>query len=486
MIKRFLKGSQFYIYSAYLPVVISIFTLPLVTPYLTLRDYGIYGLVFSIYTFLVLILNLGFSVEFQNLFFNKPGRYQQEWSRTLGFQLCWNLVTVLPLAAIVTAIVAGELSKKEVLVVLFSLLGPYVLLDPFRGLGSRLLQYTEKHKLLFLITVVGTLFQYAAVVFLILFYRVGFIAWFIGNACNSLFGGLVLYWYLRKHGIYVQLNFSIRSLADRLKKQAAIIFHNLSGYILEASDRVLLAMFKVPINDIGSYNLAYNYTNYGQTVNGALNTVFSPMYFKAIRDADGHLKYHEIVRLFRFWVGLLVFLIVNMIIWADYIFSFLYRNEQLSSVYVYAFPMIVALIYRPFYVMVVDNLIIQEKTKKVLLISMSSSVLNIVLNLIFIPFFGIVAAVYSTAFTYLFMGFLGLIVPHLRNQLTFVYFRGYLIILLFAVIAVLTVHLLDFSALHMKLISLAVTTAILLYSFRNELFALRNSVNSKIATKWYQ
>ncbi len=451
MIKKFLFSSQFYIYSAYLPLAFSLFTLPFITPYLSLRDYGIYGLLFSIYSFVGLVFNLGFIVEYQNTYFNNTEGYKIKWSEILGFQISWNTITAIPFILILFIFSYYQMGLWESIVSIALLIMPYLIFDPIKTVASRHLQYTNQHKRLFLITTGATTIQYTMVVIMVISFQLGFIAWFVGNFLNALFSFLFFYLYLKNIGVSINLNMSLPGLRHRIKTQTVIILHNLSGYLMETSDRILLALFKVPIDHIGAYNIACNYTNYGQTVNNALNTVFSPIYFKSIKGSGEALSHEQLQKLFKFWINLVFFMAVNMVIWSEYLFDFLYRNETLNTAYIYSFPMIVALLYKPFYVMVAANLIIQDKPKYIAVMSISGAVINIVLNIIFIPYFGIKATIYTTAIAYLFLGFSGLLFSKIRKELTHVYIHNYVFLLIIICICLAMVYFVDFSPLYVKI-----------------------------------
>lgn len=457
MIKKIISGSQFYIYSAYLPTLISFFTLPIITPYLTLRDYGLYGLFFSVYSFLAMLLNLGFSVEYQNSYFNQPDEYKSIWSRVLGFQIIWNLISIIPLLAILGVFSFKNFTLSEFLFISSSIALPYLFFDPLKLISSRHMQYNEKHRSLFIVTSIATVAQYMSILVFALYFKLGFLAWFFGSFVNSLISGVFFFVYLRKNQIQIIPNFSFKDLNNRIRKQSSIILSNLSGYILEVSDRVLLSFFNVPITDIGKYNVAYNYTNYGQTVNGAINTVFSPIYFKSVKEMDKEGKKEELEVLFRVWLSFVFLVSINMIIWADFLFKFLYRNESLSSTYNLAFPIIISLMYRPFYVMVVDNLIIHEKTRLIASISVFAAAFNFIFNLIFIPYFGIYAAIYTTAFAYLIAGFVGVFLPKIRNEMSGVFIKGSLFLLIFILILMALVNIIDFKSLIVKLVVLLIS-----------------------------
>jgi O-antigen/teichoic acid export membrane protein len=79
------------------------------------------------------------------------------------------------------------------------------------------------------------------------------------------------------------------------------------------------------------------------------------------------------------------------------------------------------MIYRPFYVVSVVKSIFLEQTKSILKISLGGSLINITLNLIFVPLFGIKAALISTFTSYLYLGFSGFYFSDLKDNIDFKY-----------------------------------------------------------------
>jgi O-antigen/teichoic acid export membrane protein len=71
MIKKIFKESFLYTFANHAPLLVNIFILPIITPYLTANDYGIYGLALAYTGALSALANLGFIPLFQNSFFKK-------------------------------------------------------------------------------------------------------------------------------------------------------------------------------------------------------------------------------------------------------------------------------------------------------------------------------------------------------------------------------------------------------------------------------
>jgi len=130
--------------------------------------------------------------------------------------------------------------------------------------------------------------------------------------------------------------------------------------------------------------------------------------------------------------------------------------------------------------MVVDNLIIQQKTKYIVFISLSGAMLNVVLNIIFIPYFGILATVYSTAVAYIFLGFSGLFIKRIRKQLTHLYFKNYFLVMLIIVLSLVCVTYVDFSRLVVKVSVFFVSVMVLFILNRRQIsaFLKRKKLNS--------
>jgi O-antigen/teichoic acid export membrane protein len=475
MIKKLISGSKYYILISFLPVLFSFFTLPLISPYLTLRDYGVYGVFYSIYNFLILILNLGFTIEIQNAYFKNKENYKNSWSEIIGFQFVWNIIASFLLGILLILANYNLFSVNELSIIICLVLIQFSIFEPIRNLTFRHLQYEERHKLYFIYNLISLITQYTVVLYFVIVSRAGFISWFIGSFFSLFVIFLLGLYHLKKHQLSVTFNFSFKSLKNRFLNQVNIIFHNISGYVLDVSDRFLLSYFGVPINEIGIYNLAYNYSNYAQSINNSINSVFSPVYFKALSDKSpiNLLNQNKQIKgIFETWFSIIGFIVLLMIAWAEQFFKILYKNEELQSAFIYSFPILISYLYRPFYVMIVDNLIIQEKNKYVFFISFSSAIVNLILNLFFIPIYGIKATIYTTSIAYLMMGFIGFFITSVKKELTSIYFNKPLIVFLILLSFIIGINFLNLSNYMVKYLLTALALLHLIY-FNKEYIASR-------------
>ena len=83
--------------------------------------------------------------------------------------------------------------------------------------------------------------------------------------------------------------------------------------------------------------------------------------------------------------------------------------------------LVISLTYRPLYIVSVVKSIYLEKTKSILKISLIAALINITVNLLFIPIYGIKTILFSTFISYLYMGFSGFYFSDIKKNIDFSY-----------------------------------------------------------------
>src|SRR5690606_4627568 len=91
-----------------------------------------------------------------------------------------------------------------------------------------------------------------------------------------------------------------------------------------------------------------------------------------------------------------ILLCVLISLWVKQIFNVLINNQELESAYAIAIIIIMGYAYRPIYWAAMSRVFFNEKTNKLWRVSFIAGVLNVVLNFIFIPLYGIYAAAITT------------------------------------------------------------------------------------------
>lgn len=174
-----------------------------------------------------------------------------------------------------------------------------------------------------------------------------------------------------------------------------IIFHGLSQDILKQSDRIMMQHMGYAGIDVGIYSFFCTYTAIVHVVLTALNTTWCPFYYDDLNEN----AYEKLRRKCRNYLELFTvvacgFLMVSREI--CYIFS---DSEYWSGMKV--IPLLVIGIYFIFmYQFPVNFEFYNKKTKIIAGGTFSAAIVNIVLNTIFIPYWGMYGAALATAVSY--------------------------------------------------------------------------------------
>lgn len=421
MLRKIFGHSVLYTIANHLPLIANIIILPIITPFLTKFDYGIYGLTYAYLGGFSAFSLLGIHVLLQNSFFKIKKQYKQIWSKYLGILFIWRIIYSIIILIVFHFIFHNKVGDNIDLFLLLIII-PILFFDLTKTLGTRYCQYEEKHQWVYISSLIASFFAITTSFICIYYLRLGYLGFLI-SAAVSAFIQFIFYFFLVhiKLKILPNFNIDIRFLKETLKTSLPVIPHSFFGYLLNSSDRLVLDFNKISLQQIGGYNLAYNFSNYFESFNNSMNSVLSPIYFKCFALEDQNKSKNLVNSLTVLWFTFLLIMSLLLCIWCKEIFNFLYKNPDFDGVYVYVPFILVGMMYRPFYVCCVDKNIFLEKTKNILLVSGGGGTINLVLNLIFVPFYGIEAVLYTTFFSYLYIGFSGFYIRSLKNNIDFAY-----------------------------------------------------------------
>lgn len=406
MFKKILSHSFLYAIGPQIPRLAGLFILPLLTQYLTPKDYGIHGILMAYTGLLSGIKDLGLLVLLVNYYFQRKKFWPLLWRKLYGYLVLW-----MPIYAIIQAIFIywalpqSELHNFEVIYILSFI--NIIIFDIPILMAGRYLQFKQKPLFIAVVSavtgMVGLMLNYYTIVIL----RMGYIGWIWATFIAS-FVMFASYFHLIfiKLKLYPLIKLNFKTLINDLKISTPTVPHNYSSYLLNTSDRFLLSRYNIPVDEIGKYNMAYTFGNYFDFLGTAVGMAVGPIYYK-IFDINHRVK-NLLAKTFTFLLQT-VFILIGFVtaLWIKEIMNFLISNNELKSSYIYAGIIIMAFVYRPFYWSNINLLIFHKKTHVLWKITLIGSLINVAINLIFIPLIGIWSAVWATFISMMFIGFAG-------------------------------------------------------------------------------
>lgn len=179
-----------------------------------------------------------------------------------------------------------------------------------------------------------------------------------------------------------------------LKFNLPLIPHALSQTVLSSADRIMIKNM-VGESQAGFYNLAYSISLIMIIFNTALSQTLAPWTYQKLK-AD---KAEDINRIAVFSMIMIAVLNLFLIVFAPEVISVFAPKEYAEAVYIIP-PVAMSVFFMYLYDWFARFEYYYEKTHYLLIASVSGAVINLILNYIFIPICGYIAAGYTTLICY--------------------------------------------------------------------------------------
>jgi O-antigen/teichoic acid export membrane protein len=405
-LKKLLSHTLIYTVSPQIPLLINFILLPFLTPYLSPKDYGIYGIILAYVGAIAGLKDLGFITVISRSFYKYQNRYRFIWDRIFGFLTIWTII-ISVFTGILLVFCIPESAIQNTFYIIPLICIPIAFTDNIVMFGGRYFQLSKKP-----IVVVTTSVSTSIVAIAINFYcikilHLGYMGWFISLFSSQIFNGVIYLFLMKKYRIaYPSYNFSYRWIRTHLKISLPTLPHFYSSYLTDFSDKVTLNLYKVDIKTIGIYDLGNSFGRYFNVMNSAYGIAggaqYLELYSKNTIESEKEARSNT-------YVIQLIFVSIGFIlaIWIKEAFQFLIKNEDLQPAYAITAVIIMSFASRIFYYPAANKLITIGATNQLWKISFIGGIIKISFDILFIPIIGIWACVISNFIAGLYTTFLG-------------------------------------------------------------------------------
>ena len=409
--------------------------LPVLTIYLTPKDFGLTGLLAAYIGSLGALKELGLTFVFSTSFFKFKTRFKFIWKRLYGFLSIWSIF----LSGISALIIWNILPESENAIrpyVVFLYCIPIAFFDVTISLGNRFFQISQRPVQSISISIISGLLGVLINYYTIKVLRLGYFGGII-SLCSVSFVSFLSYilYFNIKEKIYPVYNFNLRWLWKYLVIAIPFIPHYYTKYVLDSSDRIILNFYNVSIEEIGLYSLAYNFGAYFSILGMAIGTAVGPFHFElfAKKNMESEFKARNITFVTQ---GAMLFLGFLICLWFKEGIDFLIKNEDLKKAYGISIVVLLSYSYLPTYFAVANKLQFVGKTAVFWKITVMAIILNIILNMIFIPIWGIWAATFSTLIAMIYSGFIGFLFKEFKQNNVVNYYPLYWLTLILSTVVI--------------------------------------------------
>lgn len=398
-LKSTLKDTFIYSLSNIAPKVIGVVLLPIYTAELTKAEFGNWDLLDVTTNILCEIFLLGQAASL--IFLNNSSEYKDRKKKTLFtlfiflFFVCGLLIVTSEILISLNILQENLIKSNYVRLIVFIVL--------FRTLNNLFLsKYRAEEKAIFfsLTNIIKLLIVAALTIYFLVSMKKGiegiFLAAVLGEALTSVFLFLTL---------INQMNFSFDTeiLKISLKFGFPLIFASLGIMLLNLSDRYIIT-YLLGYEANGIYGLGYRVAG---VLNMFLVMPFSmslmPIAYKYYGQKDDKRFFSKVMTYSTFifvWASIFISLFSKEIIKI-----FATKSEYYSAYYVVPIVLF-AYTFSGMRLTASLGMMLTKNTKHIATITLGAAILNIILNFILIPYFGIIAAALNTLIAFVIFYFI--------------------------------------------------------------------------------
>ncbi len=400
-----IKKIIIYVPSKLIPAFISLASASIFTRVFSTEEYGKYSLALSIAALVIAVLSQWLH---QSIHRYLPGMKREEekifFKQSAVFGLIMNLSILIILNMLLFPIINHALSVDIKKLYLFCMV--YIFTQLIIIFNGMILQAEMKAKQYTKYTVINTSIRFFIVILLIYLFKKDIAFLFLATVISNL---ILIPFLMKVTSTNHRYNFSNRTVRRQcftkvkefLQYGIPISGWFIASLILNVGDRYVIQFFHGS-GQVGIYSANYNF------ISGSIMLVTTPIILAThpflIRawntsNEKNVAKWLSIIAQLLFILGLLL---VSMVWLFSKDMAIIFLGKSFREGYV-VMPIIIAgmiiwnlgmYAHKPFEFM--------EKTKELFLVAMVSALLNIVLNVIFVPVYGYVGAAYTTLISYAF------------------------------------------------------------------------------------
>lgn len=383
-VKSVIRNGGLYIFGNLFNKAIAFITVPIFTRLLTTEEYGIVNTYTSWVSLLAVFVGLSLGQTIRNAFVDMRkdlGKYISSIFTLAGLNfglICMVYMLVSKHIALPPLIVWLCLIESLANFVVNSLLMKYVMEE----------EAVKRTLLMVLPNLLGAILSVILISMLQGERHYGRI---IGTCFSTVVFGIgIMAYYLIKYRSYIRKDIWQYALTLSIP----LIFHGLACNILGASDRTIITYYRGAA-ETGVYSLIYNLSMVANVVTSSAESVWLPKMTQTLVDKN-YKKTNEDIKVY---VYVVTFAFCGLLTIAPELVYILGGDEYMSGLNM-VFPIVASSFIMFMYSVYVNIEYFYKKTNIIAIATFVAAGLNLLLNFIFIPMFGAVAAAYTTLISY--------------------------------------------------------------------------------------
>lgn len=398
--KKHISNSLIYILSTVLVKAIPFLLLPIFTKYLSKEDYGILGSIASISA--IVGIYIGFKPSLF-IIVRGPQLSKREIAEYISNIIV--LSSFLFLIASVILLLCKPIFFANLNYYILILISCMALFNVATEILDTIFQIEKKALNYAILQLFKVIINISISLFLIVYLSWGWEGRYLAGIIVSILVLVYAYVYFKNDG-YLVIAISQQKIRELVTYLFPLTFHVL-GLVLMASIDVIFLGNMLGLEVAGVYTVAYSIGAIIGVVHDALLKVWSPEFYKRIKNANIEVKI-KLVQFTYIYILFSILLLTIFIFITPYVFIFMVDEKFSSALHI--IPIIaLGLTFESFRKLFIGYYYNKGKNWLIAMMTLSAGIINIILNYFLIPVYGIDGAAYATVIAYFIVFFITLI-----------------------------------------------------------------------------
>ena len=363
--------------------IVSFLLLRLYTSKLTTAEYGTYDFLVTLSTFLLPIITM--LMEESMFRFLIDAEDLKSKKRVITATIAYTTVGTI-IFTLITGIALGMMQYEYAIVFLL-----FIISNILIGLSNALARGTGKIKLYsFSNFILGASTIALNIVFIVGFkWGVNGLLW--SNTVANSITAIVVLMKLHLPQFISKKDLDKKTMSEMLRYSIPLVPNNLSWIIISLSDRLMLT-WMIGANANGLYSIANKFPNIIYTFYGFFSTAWKESAARILKEENKVEYYNSIYKDIKFFLKAIV---LGLIVIMPFAFPLLVDSSY-NEAYIYIPALVISIYYTNMSNFYGGIFTAYKNTKIMGSTTVVAAIMNVVLNLVFIPRFGIWAATLST------------------------------------------------------------------------------------------
>ena len=376
--------------------ILALLTAPIFTRVFLPAQYGIISLIASVISFLSILLLLGMDNALFVSYYQFKNQRKQVISSAFWFLSLWGLL-IIGIASFFSANFSHLIFKNLLYEKLFLIAFWTAYITLLINNAKTVLRLEFKAKLFAIISAMNAILSTGLMIFFVVGLKKGLTGYFLGQLIGTILTLFIALFLIRK-----KLKFKIhfRRLKEMLTFGIFILPAGLSFFVFDLSDRFFMNHYRT-LEELGLYSIGINIAGLLVFFSYALGQAWSPIIMNIYYSSKK--IFHQLVpRFFNYYLLFFFILAAIVSLFSPEILKILSTPKFYSASTVVG-PLTIAMVFAASNQVTAMGITLSRQTKYFASCTICAAILNIILNFLLIPKYGMLGAAWSTASSYFFL-----------------------------------------------------------------------------------